>query len=75
MDLSSYESILTGADSLSSPPGVSILGESAIGSGDYDWDHSKLKERLRNNRMTPGWDFDITEENRDGPLLLAGTKK
>jgi len=75
MDLSSYESILTGADSLSSPPGVSILGESAIGAGDYDWDHSKLKERLRNNRMAPGWDFDITEENRDGPMLLAGIKK
>ena len=75
MNLSSYEGILTGADSLSSPPGVSILGESAIGAGDFDWDHSKLKERLRNNRMAPGWDFDITEENRDGPLLLAGTIK
>jgi hypothetical protein len=53
----------------------SILGESAPGAGDFDWDHSKLKERLRNNRMAPGWDFDITEENRDGPLVLAGAPK
>ncbi|MEO8355114.1 MAG: hypothetical protein ABI621_04305, partial [Chloroflexota bacterium] len=75
MDLSSYEGILTGADSLDSPPGVSILGESSSGAGDFDWDHSKLRERLRNNRMAPGWEFDITEGNRNGPLVLAGKKK
>ena len=75
MDLTSYEGIITGADSISAPPGVSILGASAIGADDYDWDHSKLKERLRNNRMAPGWEFDITEENRDGPIVLAGKKK
>ncbi len=75
MDLSSYEGILTGADSLSAPPGVSILGASAVGATDFDWDHSKLRERFRNNRMPPGIEFDITEENRDGPLILAGTKK
>jgi hypothetical protein len=75
MDLTSYEGIVTGADSLSSPPGVSILGASAIGATDYDWAHSKLRERMRNNRMPPGIEFDITEENRDGPLVLAGVKK
>jgi len=75
MDLSTYQGVVTGADSLSSPPGVSILGESAIGAGDFDWEHSKLRERMRDNRMPPGWEFDITEENRDGPLVLAGVKK
>ncbi len=75
MDLSSYEGIVTGADSLSAPPGVSILGASAIGETDFHWDASKLRERLRNNRMPPGIEFDITEENRDGPLVLAGVKK
>ncbi|MCP4422672.1 MAG: hypothetical protein GY805_39185, partial [Chloroflexi bacterium] len=72
MDLSSYEGILAGADVLEEPPGVSLLGESVSGAGDYDWGHSKLKERLRNNRMPPGWEFDITEENRDGPWVLHG---
>ncbi|MCP4416688.1 MAG: hypothetical protein GY805_08700, partial [Chloroflexi bacterium] len=74
MDLSSYEGILAGADVLEEPPGVSILGESEAGAGDYDWSHSKLKERLRNNRMPPGWEFDITEENRDGALVMHGAR-
>jgi hypothetical protein len=74
MDLSNYEGILTGADSLEDPPGVSILGESAPGVGDFDWSHSKLRERLRNNRMSPGWEFDITEANRNGPLVLHGKR-
>ncbi len=75
MDLSSHQGILTGADSLEEPPGVSILGESEPGKGDFDWSHSKLRERLRNNRMPPGFEFDITEGNRDGPMILAGTRK
>jgi len=75
MDLSSYQGIMTGADSISAPPGVSILGASEVGATDFDWSHSKLRERLRNNRMPPGIAFDITEENRDGPLVLAGKKK
>jgi hypothetical protein len=73
MDLSSYEGIMIGGDALSEPPGVPILGQSEFGAADYDWAHSKLRERLRNNRMPPGWEFDITEENRDGPVVLAGT--
>ncbi|MCP5096847.1 MAG: hypothetical protein GY943_14955, partial [Chloroflexi bacterium] len=75
MDLSSYEGVIAGADVVEDPPGVSILGESEPGAGDYDWGHSKLRERLRNNRMPPGWEFDITEENRDGPTLdIGGTE-
>jgi hypothetical protein len=73
LDMSTYAGILTGADSLEEPPGVSILGESSPGAGDFDWGGSKLRERLRNNRMSPGFPFDITEQNRNGPLLLAGT--
>ncbi|MBE2221337.1 MAG: c-type cytochrome, partial [Anaerolineae bacterium] len=28
--------------------------------------------RLRDNRMPPGWEFDIEETNRDGPMVQAG---
>ena len=69
MDLGTYEGIMKGGDTISEAPGVPILGQSEIGSNDYDWDHSKLRERLRNNRMPPGWPFDITETNRDGPCV------
>ncbi len=75
MDLTSYKGIRTGPDSIESPPGESILGESAPNKGDFNWDSSKLRERLRNNRMPPGWQFDITEGNRNGPLIMAGKKK
>jgi len=75
MDLGTYAGILAGGDVLSEPPGVPILGQSEVGATDFNWDTSKLNERLRNNRMPPGWTFDITEENRDGPLVMAGVKK
>ena len=66
---------LTGGDALSEPPGVPILGQSEFGATDYDWANSKLRERLRNNRMAPGVEFDITEENRDGPVIMVGKAK
>ncbi len=66
MDLSSYDGIMLGGDVLSEPPGVPIV----IGG---NWSDSKLRARLRNNRMPPGWEFDIEETNRDGPLVTAGT--
>lgn len=75
MDLSSYAGILAGADVLEEPPGVSILGESGPGVGDYSWEESELRARLRDNRMPPGFPFDITEANRDGPTVLAGVVK
>jgi hypothetical protein len=31
-----------------------------------------MRARLRDNRMAPGFPFDITEENRDGPTVLEG---
>ncbi|MBK7894359.1 MAG: c-type cytochrome [Anaerolineaceae bacterium] len=65
MDMSSYAGIMLGGDVLSSPPGVAIVLPG-------DWDNSKLRSRLRNNRMPPGWEFDIEETNRDGPLIAAG---
>ncbi len=65
MDLSSLDGILAGADVLSEPPGVAIVAPG-------DWEHSKLRARLRNNRMPPGWEFDIEETNRDGPVVLIG---
>ncbi|MBI3165868.1 MAG: hypothetical protein HYZ24_14390, partial [Chloroflexi bacterium] len=74
LNMSTYEGIIAGADSLESPPGVSILGQAEVGKGDFDWDHSKLRERLRNNRMPPGWEFDITEENRNGPCVEVGAE-
>lgn len=74
MDLSSYAGILQGGDVLSKPPGVPLFGESKIGAKDYNWNNSKMKARLRNNRMPPGIEFDITEANRDGPIVLHGER-
>jgi mono/diheme cytochrome c family protein len=65
MNLGSYEGIMLGGDVLSDPPGVAIVLPG-------DWGNSKLRARLRNNRMPPGWEFDIEETNRDGPMILAG---
>ncbi len=69
MDLTSYEGLMRGGDVLSKPPGVPLFGQKKNGSTEYDWKHSKMKERLRNNRMPPGWQFDISEANRDGPCI------
>ncbi len=69
MDLTSYEGLMNGGDVLSKPPGVPLFGQSIVGGTNYDWSHSKMKERLRDNRMPPGWQFDITEANRDGPCV------
>ena len=74
MNLTSYKGLMSGADTISAPPGVGIFGESKIGATDYNWGHSKLKGRLRNNRMPPGVEFDMTEENRDGPIVLHGKR-
>ncbi|MBT3206089.1 MAG: hypothetical protein HOM14_17225 [Gammaproteobacteria bacterium] len=74
MNLSSYEGIMQGGDVLSKPPGVPLLGQSKIGARDFNWSMSKMKARLRNNRMSPGMEFDITEENRDGPLVFRGKR-
>ncbi|MCA9918437.1 MAG: hypothetical protein KC445_10825, partial [Anaerolineales bacterium] len=65
MDLSSYAGIMLGGDVLSEPPGVAVVLPG-------DWENSKLRARLRNNRMPPGWEFDIEETNRDGPIMTVG---
>ncbi|MCA9968566.1 MAG: c-type cytochrome, partial [Anaerolineales bacterium] len=54
-----------GGDVLSAPPGVPVVVPGS-------WADSKLRARLRDNRMPPGWEFDIEETNRDGPLVSAG---
>lgn len=70
MDLTSYDGIRKGADVLESPPGESILGESSPFAGDFDWEHSELRHRLRDNRMPPpAWPFLLDESNRDGPVV------
>ncbi len=74
MDLTSYAGIMQGGDVISKAPGVPLLGQSKIGAKDYNWKKSKMRARLRNNRMSPGIAFDITEENRDGPLVFKGQR-
>lgn len=70
MNLTTYDGIRKGADVLEEPPGVSILGESAPFAGDFNWEESELRHRLRNNRMPPpAWPFLLDESNRDGPLV------
>jgi len=64
MDLNTYAGILAGADVLSEPPGEAIIVPG-------DWAASSLRPRLRNNRMPPGWQFDPTEGNRNGPALTV----
>ena len=70
MDMTSYAGMMLGGDVLAKPPGVALLGQSKVGATDYNWGHSKMKQRLRDNRMPPGVEFDITEENRDGPCKI-----
>ena len=60
---------MKGGDILSETPGVPILGQSEVSASDFDWAVSKLEERLRNNRMSPGQPFDIYETNRDSPFV------
>ena len=74
MDLTSYAGIMKGGDVLAKPPGVPLFGQSSIGGTDYDWGHSKMKGRMRDNRMPPNVEFDITEENRDGPIVAHGMR-
>ncbi|MFQ5864046.1 MAG: Ig-like domain-containing protein [bacterium] len=71
IDLTSWDGLMKGADSLEDPPGESLLGESSPGAGDFDWEHSELRARLRDNRMPemPGWTFFRDESNRNGPDL------
>ena len=69
LDMGSYAGILVGANMVTDPPGQSILGESAPGAGDFHWERSTLHARLRNDRMPPGYPFDPTEDNLDGPSL------
>lgn len=66
MGLGSYDGIMIGGDSISNPPGVKIVTPG-------DWNSSVLRHRVRDNRMPPGVPFDITEGNRDGPVIRAGT--
>ncbi len=60
MNLSSNEGIMPGGDVISKPLGVPLLGQSKIGAKDYNWNSSKIKARLRNNRMPPCVSFSIT---------------
>jgi hypothetical protein len=73
MNLSTYEGIRAGADVNEAPPGESLLGESEPGAGDFNWEESVLRGRLRDNRMPPPQVFLRDESNRDGPIILAGT--
>jgi len=74
MNLSSYQGIRSGADVNEAPPGESILGESEPFAGDFNWEESELRHRLRDNRMPPPSIFLLDESNRDGPIVLAGTR-
>ncbi len=64
MGLGDYDGILKGADC--------VTGDCVKIVIPGDWKNSPLRARLRNNRMPPGMPFDITEANRDGPVVEAG---
>lgn len=75
LDLSSYDGILIGADTVEKSPGVSVIGQPKAGkitnSNQPNWSKSKLRGRMRSTRMPPGWEWDISEGNRDTPEILA----
>lgn len=79
MNLGSYDGMMIGADvgydpsPPSNPCGLPLFGQTACGDTDYDWAESKLRKRLRNNRMPPQMPFNIDEGNREGgDVVLAG---
>jgi|GEM_PF-338140 hypothetical protein len=66
MDLSDYAGFIYGADGGEHP----VLNGTKTGltsATDIDWGSSRLKHRLRDNRMPPNSPFLLSEENRDGP--------
>lgn len=105
LDLKTRAGLYSGADVLSSPPGVDILGRNEacagydtdpadpndthttnldkdaeftnLGCGFVNWGGSKLRSRLRNTRMPPGWEavntgatYDEGAANRDSDAIL-----
>jgi hypothetical protein len=71
MDLTSYAGIMKSGDVLTKPPGFTLFGQDKIGATNYDWGHSKLRARLRNNLMPPNWPVVLTETNRDRPCVIV----
>lgn len=69
LDLGSYDGMMAGALTVTEPPGHSILGETMIGRGDFDWNRSFLQQRVRNERMPPGWPFDRNRSWPEGPTV------
>jgi len=72
LDMGTYQGILTGADSISEPPGEKIIVPGK-------WSESELRARLRNNRMPAipgqaGWTFVMDESNRDGPCVKVSAE-
>ena len=90
MGLGTYADIIAGADGVSKPVAVDILGRpdscadgvmnaagtawttppDLLGACAPNWGASKLKARLRNTRMPPGWTFQLDESNRDTPEVV-----
>ena len=66
MDVSNYDGFIYGADGGEHPL---LNGETTAleSTDDIDWSESRLRKRLRDNRMPPNSHFLLSEENRDGP--------
>ncbi len=70
MNLTSAAGLRNGAD-FDGSEGEPILGQSAFGATDFNWnDESVLRKRLRNNRMPPTSPFVLDESNRDGRTIF-----
>jgi hypothetical protein len=66
MDLSSYDGFIYGADG-GEHPVLNGTTTALTSAADIDWGSSRIKHRLRDNRMPPNSPFLLSEENRDGP--------
>jgi len=67
MDLSSFTGMIRGADyNLDDGTGMSLFSDGMTSSMKM-WGMSRIKHRLRDNRMPPNSPFLLSEDNRDGP--------
>lgn len=65
MDLRSFAGMIAGADG-----GEASLFNAGGTDEAKDWKNSRIRNRLRNNRMPPNAPFLLSEDNRDGPEVI-----
>ena len=68
LNLGTFAGIILGADGGNGPL-LNSAHQPITDASQIDWSASRLRHRLRDNRMPPNAPFLLDESNRDGPLL------